>query len=346
MSPDIQCCTVLWIRCVAETATNLIAAVNLPYPYAMSMDGATSRSASHHARSYCRSYRYYLHWSRRTEDCCPCALDAGRLLQQVVHGDGRGFTVQCAVRYSSAQLTQLDTTSAEPTALFQRPNGSLYPSSMVAGLPAYTALTPDGSSSLLPPAIPMEDLSAAHETEPEPHPKTASNLRHGVSRRWKSARTLVSIFVDDNAGLMLVGASQFFLSAMNVAVKVLNSLDEPVPTLELIWVRMVGSQMCYYMDIRRWCSEQPGGYVHLLNRVHLLAANPRPDIGSKGSATVACASGVHGLFRSVRDVLLFAVLVVVGCNRVVIPVANSYWPHGRHISQRTPCSQGTVCRVM
>ncbi|KAH9170211.1 DUF6-domain-containing protein [Lactarius sanguifluus] len=45
-------------------------------------------------------------------------------------------------------------------------------------------------------------------------------------------------------GLMLVGASQFFLSAMNVAVKILNSLDKPVPTLELIWVRMVITYIC------------------------------------------------------------------------------------------------------
>jgi hypothetical protein len=33
--------------------------------------------------------------------------------------------------------------------------------------------------------------------------------------------------------MLLVVASQFFLSAMNVSVKFLNSLDEPVPTLEV-----------------------------------------------------------------------------------------------------------------
>ncbi|KAI0300666.1 hypothetical protein B0F90DRAFT_1629305 [Multifurca ochricompacta] len=54
----------------------------------------------------------------------------------------------------------------------------------------------------------------------------------------------VSAFLDDNAGLMLVGASQFFLSAMYVSVKILNSLDKPVPTLELIWVRMVFTYIC------------------------------------------------------------------------------------------------------
>ncbi|KAH8981193.1 drug/metabolite transporter superfamily [Lactarius hatsudake] len=92
----------------------------------------------------------------------------------------------------------------------------------------------------------MEDLSTIHELPPENRSKTAHKrkLRHGISWRWDSARTLVSIFVDNNAGLMLVGASQFFLSAMNVAVKLLNSLDKPVPTLELIWVRMVITYIC------------------------------------------------------------------------------------------------------
>ncbi|KAI0274065.1 EamA-like transporter family-domain-containing protein [Russula aff. rugulosa BPL654] len=45
-------------------------------------------------------------------------------------------------------------------------------------------------------------------------------------------------FFDKNAGLSLFVVSQFFFSGMNICVKWLNSLDEPVPILELIWVRM------------------------------------------------------------------------------------------------------------
>ncbi|KAI9450011.1 hypothetical protein BJY52DRAFT_1419732 [Lactarius psammicola] len=117
---------------------------------------------------------------------------------------------------------------------------------MAATHPAYTTLTPDASSSFFPPSIPMKDLSTTHEMVLESHSKSAHKykLRHRVSELWNSARTLVSTFVNNNAGLMLVGASQFFLSAMNVTVKVLNSLDEPVPTLELIWVRMVITYIC------------------------------------------------------------------------------------------------------
>ena len=36
-----------------------------------------------------------------------------------------------------------------------------------------------------------------------------------------------------NAGLLLVAASQAFFALMNVAVKKLNSLDPPVPALEV-----------------------------------------------------------------------------------------------------------------
>ena len=52
---------------------------------------------------------------------------------------------------------------------------------------------------------------------------------------WSSARsvTTLSAYIDKNAGLLLVASSQFFLSAMNVSVKWLNSLDEPIPMLEV-----------------------------------------------------------------------------------------------------------------
>ncbi|KAH9059444.1 hypothetical protein EDB83DRAFT_2387806 [Lactarius deliciosus] len=58
-----------------------------------------------------------------------------------------------------------------------------------------------------------------------------------IFERWRIAW---SSFLDGNSGLLLVLASHF-LSAMGVAVKWLNGLDGPVPTLELIIVRMVRS---------------------------------------------------------------------------------------------------------
>lgn len=54
-------------------------------------------------------------------------------------------------------------------------------------------------------------------------------LQWGHSEWWHS----VSTFFDKNAGLSLIVASQFFFPAMHVCVKWFNSLDEPVPALEV-----------------------------------------------------------------------------------------------------------------
>ena len=57
--------------------------------------------------------------------------------------------------------------------------------------------------------------------------------------RWKAVSGRSIELVKDNTGLLLVAASQFFFSLMNVAVKKLNSLDKPVPTLEVRHLRLV-----------------------------------------------------------------------------------------------------------
>jgi len=51
-------------------------------------------------------------------------------------------------------------------------------------------------------------------------------------------------FVQRNAGLLLVGSSQAFFALMNVFVKILNSLDHPIPALQLIFVRMAITYIC------------------------------------------------------------------------------------------------------
>lgn len=42
-----------------------------------------------------------------------------------------------------------------------------------------------------------------------------------------------------NVGLLLIVTAQAFLALVNVAVKKLNMIDPPVPTFELIFIRMV-----------------------------------------------------------------------------------------------------------
>ncbi|KAL5501012.1 hypothetical protein ACEPAH_9399 [Sanghuangporus vaninii] len=63
---------------------------------------------------------------------------------------------------------------------------------------------------------------------------------NSVTAIWGRCTELVRV----NAGLLLVAASQAFFALMNVAVKKLNSLDPPVPALELVFVRMGITYIC------------------------------------------------------------------------------------------------------
>jgi len=81
-----------------------------------------------------------------------------------------------------------------------------------------------------------DGLADPNETSPLLGINSARSLQSSHSERWHS----LSAFFDRNAGLSLVVASQFFFSGMNVCVKWLNSLDEPIPILEVrVRCRMV-----------------------------------------------------------------------------------------------------------
>ncbi|KAH9974986.1 hypothetical protein BGW80DRAFT_1444588 [Lactifluus volemus] len=82
-------------------------------------------------------------------------------------------------------------------------------------------------------------VTKPNETSPLLQQQSAQGAEQGLSGRWHFAQLSVSAFIDSNTGLLFVAASSFCFSAMIVSVKWLNTLDKPVPTLELIWVRMV-----------------------------------------------------------------------------------------------------------
>jgi hypothetical protein len=63
-----------------------------------------------------------------------------------------------------------------------------------------------------------------------PVPNEASPLLRSKHTQWSTAR---STFLENNAGLLLVAAAQFFFSAMGIVLKWFNGLDDPVPTLEV-----------------------------------------------------------------------------------------------------------------
>lgn len=81
-----------------------------------------------------------------------------------------------------------------------------------------------------------------HGETPPPH-----ELNGGIKTTWVLCNVSLDSVRDvykDNVGLLLVTASQVFFAAMNVAVKKLNSIDPPVPVLELVFVRMAITYLC------------------------------------------------------------------------------------------------------
>ncbi|KAI6008777.1 hypothetical protein F5J12DRAFT_935539 [Pisolithus orientalis] len=83
--------------------------------------------------------------------------------------------------------------------------------------------------------------------------------------------------VRSNIGLLLVMLSQVFFSFMNVAVKVLNQLDPPVPAFELVIVRMAITFIC--------CE------------IYMIAARiPDPFLGPKEVRPLLVCRGVAGFF--------------------------------------------------
>jgi hypothetical protein len=76
-------------------------------------------------------------------------------------------------------------------------------------------------------------VTKPNETSPLLEQQSTQGTEQNLSGRWHLAQLSVSAFIDSNAGLLFLAASQFFFSAMLVSVKWLNTLDEPVPTLEV-----------------------------------------------------------------------------------------------------------------
>ncbi|KAG8733466.1 hypothetical protein FRC11_006014 [Ceratobasidium sp. 423] len=116
-------------------------------------------------------------------------------------------------------------------------------------------LSPLEGHVFIPPPVP----AAAHAT--------ASQGRTSAVREfWKR-----------NQGLLIIAASQFFFSLMNLSVKFLTALDDPVPTLEIVCARMFITYMC--------C------------QAYMFAAGvPDPILGPKGVRKWLAIRGVVGFF--------------------------------------------------
>ena len=90
------------------------------------------------------------------------------------------------------------------------------------------------SNSATADVITVDIASSPIRPQQESHDPQQSNSE--VPNGWKNklwGDGRVSRSFANNTGLLLVVASQFFFAVVNLAVKTLNSLDPPVPVLEV-----------------------------------------------------------------------------------------------------------------
>lgn len=143
---------------------------------------------------------------------------------------------------------------------------------MTSSRATYTALTPEYADFAIPhtPVGPRSGLSIsqAHDAEFDSHDVLSGGRKDGCVQRWLArARDTAR----NNTGLLLVASSQAFFSLMNVAVKKLNGIDPPVPTLEVrtlprfpmghfLRIRKYSSSLCaWYVLNCVWCFGEPNG---------------------------------------------------------------------------------------
>ena len=111
-----------------------------------------------------------------------------------------------------------------------RCHSDLHPSIMAAAHLLSNSVTRVSSDSDLPTSGEPEGPPVPDEVSPLLKPKRTQAHRQTISEWWRTAQ---SSFLNDNSGLLSIAASQLFFSAIGVAIKWLNCLDDPVPTLEV-----------------------------------------------------------------------------------------------------------------
>ncbi|TCD70378.1 hypothetical protein EIP91_003730 [Steccherinum ochraceum] len=116
---------------------------------------------------------------------------------------------------------------------------------------AYTAGTPTSTTFTVPSALQSPTFTPAPLSSSPSSVDTSRTRR--LRNRFKAFYDRTADTLRNNVGMLLIASSQMFFSLMNVSVKKLNSIDPPVPPMELIWVRMTITWLCCvaYMTIMK-----------------------------------------------------------------------------------------------
>ncbi|EJF60876.1 hypothetical protein DICSQDRAFT_137097 [Dichomitus squalens LYAD-421 SS1] len=176
----------------------------------------------------------------------------------------------------------------------------------------YAANTPDRSAfDVSIPLSPQVSYIPAPTTSDTADP-TSSYVRilREASRYKRRAREVF----ESNIGLLLVASAQLFFSLMNVGVKQLNSLDPPVPAVELIFVRMAITWVCCV------------SYMHIMKV-------PDPFFGPKGIRWFLVQRGlfgfmgIFGLYYSLQYLSLSDATVLQFLSPIFTAVAGAIFLH-------------------
>jgi len=139
----------------------------------------------------------------------------------------------------------------------------------------YVAQTPDKTTfgSDIPLArFDTIELDAALEI---PSISQEESLQDRLRAKWRKFSSKCKTTYKSNIGLLLIAASTAFNSMMSTLVKKLNSVDPPVPMLELIFIRMSMTWLCCITYM--WITKVPD-----------------PLLGPKGIRLLLVARGVCG----------------------------------------------------
>ncbi|KAF8063348.1 EamA-like transporter family-domain-containing protein [Lyophyllum atratum] len=143
----------------------------------------------------------------------------------------------------------------------------------------YSPLPSHGTD--VPPDVVESPLGTpARSREPSPLELPDGEVQLQQRGRWHAKYLAVKGIAKNNVGLLLVTAAQAFLALMNAIVKKLNTIDPPVPTLEMIVVRMTITYICAMTYM-------------------ICAKVPDPWLGPKGVRLLLVLRGIFGFIGSI-----------------------------------------------
>ncbi|KZT65694.1 DUF6-domain-containing protein [Daedalea quercina L-15889] len=119
----------------------------------------------------------------------------------------------------------------------------------------YIALTPDATT--FDDNIPLARFgtSEADVALRRPDHRDGSASQERLGAKWRAFASKCKTVYKNNIGLLLVATSVAFSSMMSTLVKLMNSIDPPIPMLELIFVRM--SMTGIFCVLYMWMTNVP-----------------------------------------------------------------------------------------